>query len=197
MWSYGRSRSPKLHKKKHIRHESKRSCVAHIDVCGLLPMEWHKKKHIRHESKRSCVAHIDVCGLLPMEWQGHRYVLVLGLRFGEAPVIINARSMATRSGTEVVGSLRGMHDELESIDIPEFPLREERRIRATQSDRAREFEGRNFQEFCQERAYDHRVTTGYDPASNGTAEKIVGIIKTGLRRILVATWFQWRAGDIS
>ena len=38
-----------------------------------------------------------------MEWQGQRNILVLGLRLGEAPVIINARSMATRAATEIVG----------------------------------------------------------------------------------------------
>ena len=170
----------------HIRHGHVRKeplCKECVEAEGV------HKKHLRHGTKRSCVAHIDVCGPLPMEWQGHRYILVLGLRLGEAPVIINARSMATRAATEVVGSLRSMCEELESMDIPEFPLGEERRIRTIQSDRAREFEGRMFQEFCHERAYDHTVNTGYNPASNGTAEKIVGMIKMGLRRLLVATRF--------
>ena len=33
------------------------------------------------------------------------------------------------------------------------------------------------------------MTKGYDPAANGTAERVVGLIKSGLRKLLASTAF--------
>ena len=134
------------------------------------------------------MAHIDICGPLPLSWEGHRYILVLGLRLlDDAPLLISARGLATRTSVEVTTALGEMVDELEDYDLSELPLSNGKRILKIQSDRAREFESRNFTEFCRARGLTRSVTKDYDPAANGTAERVVRLIKSGLRKLLAAT----------
>ena len=136
------------------------------------------------------VGHIDICGPMPLNWEGHRYVLVLGLRLiDDAPLLISARGLTTRTSVEVTAALGEMIDEFESYDLTELPLSNGKRILTIQSDRAHEFESRNFTELCRDRGLTHTVTKGYDPAANGTAERVVGLIKSGLRQLLAATAF--------
>ena len=72
-----------------------------------------------------------------------------------------------------------MIDEFEGYDLTELPLSNGKRI----------FESRNFPEFRRSRGLTHSVTKGYDPAANGTAERVVGLIKSGLRKLLASTAF--------
>ena len=146
-------------------------------------------EHVRSgHLKRTGVAHIDICGPLPLSWEGHRYILVLGLRLlDDAPLLISARGLATRTSVEVTTALGEMVDELEDYDLSELPLSNGKRILKIQSDRAREFESRNFTEFCRARGLTRSVTKDYDPAANGTAERVVRLIKSGLRKLLAAT----------
>ena len=51
------------------------------------------------------------------------------------------------------------------------------------------FESRSFAAFCRDRGLTHSMTQGYDPAANGTAERVVALIKSGLRKLLAATAF--------
>ena len=146
------------------------------------------RRHISHSKKRAGVGHIDICGPMPLSWEGHRYVLVLGLRLlDDAPLLISARGLTTRPSVEATAALGEMIDEFESYDLTELPLSNGKRILTIQSDRAREFESRNFTEFCRDRGLTHTVTKGYDPAANGTAERVVGLIKSGLRKLLAST----------
>ena len=148
------------------------------------------RRHVSHSKKRAGVAHIDICGPLPLSWEGHRYILVLGLRLlDDAPLLISARGLATRTSVEVTAALGEMIDEFEGYDLTELPLSNGKRILTIQSDRAREFESRNFTEFCRARGLTHSETKGYDPAANGTAERVVGLIKSGLRKLLASTAF--------
>ena len=148
-------------------------------------------EHVRSgHLKRTGVAHIDICGPLPLSWEGHRYILVLGLRLlDDAPLLISARGLATRTSVEVTTALGEMVDELEDYDLIELPLSNGKRIVKVQSDRACEFESRNFAEFCRARGLTSSVTKDYDPAANGTAERVIRLIKTGLRKLLAATAF--------
>ena len=68
------------------------------------------RRHITHPKKRAGVAHIDICGPMPLNWQGQRCVLVLGLRLvDDAPLLVSARGLATRTSVEVIAALGG-HD---------------------------------------------------------------------------------------
>ena len=112
-------------------------------------------------------------------------MLVLGLRLlDDAPLLISARGLTTRTSVEVTAALGEMIDEFESYDLTELPLSNGKRILTIQSDRAREFESRNFTEFCRGRGLTHTVTKSYDSAANGTAERVVGLITSGLRKLL-------------
>ena len=115
-----------------------------------------KKSHLCKpcvEAEGPVRRHIDICGPMPLSWEGHRYVPVLGLRLlDDAPLLISARGLATRTSVEVTAALGEMIDEFEGYDLTELPLSNGKRILTIQSDRAREFESKNSTELSKPRS---------------------------------------------
>eukprot|EP00971_Amphidinium_carterae_P349113 6490851-Amphidinium_carterae.2 len=72
---------------------------------------------------------------------------------------------------------------LEAIEVPDLPIligdqRSWQRIKRLQSDRARELSSAYLEDFLKTKLHIYHTTTkSYDPQSNGTAERAVGLVK--------------------
>ena len=82
-----------------------------------------------------------------------------------------------------------MLDEMEGRDLDELPLGTGRRVTTIQSDKAKEFESRTLVDFSRSRTLVRTTTKGYHPVANGTEGRVVGILKSGLRKLLSAAKF--------
>ena len=141
------------------------------------PRRIHKR--IRDVDRATHVLHIDIAGPLVQSNDGFYYFLVGALRLPDLPLLIDVRLLRTRTSVEVCAALERMTSYFESLSFEGFPITDSPRIRRLHSDRAGEFTAPYLQKFLHNhRSIYHTLTTGYDPQSNGTAERAVGLLKT-------------------
>ena len=103
------------------------------------------------------------------------------------PILLHAKMLKTRGAAEICARLGEMLAFFEGLDSEGFHIYPDQpRVRRIHGDRAKEFVTRPFQEFCTQKGI--RLTTtggaGYEPQSNGTAERAVGLIKSVASRCL-------------
>ena len=100
--------------------------------------------------------------------------------------MLQVKMVKTRGAAEIcarLGEMLAFFEESESFPIyPDQP-----RVRRIRSDRAKEFVTRPFQEHCAPKRIRLTTTAGYEPQSNGTAERAVGLIKSVASRCLHRT----------
>ena len=101
------------------------------------------------------------------------------------PLLIDVRLLSTRTSTEVCDELEKMVAFFESLQSEGFAIGETCRVKRLHSDRAGEFTAPYFARFlANHKTIHHSFTSGYDPQSNGTAERSVGLIKSLAARCL-------------
>ena len=95
------------------------------------------------------------------------------------PLMIDACPLTSRTSTEVCDELGKLVAFLEALQSEGFAIGETSRIKRIQSDRAGEFTAPYFSRFlANHKTIHHSLTSGYDPQSNGTAERSIGLIKS-------------------
>ena len=154
---------------------------------GCLQSEGPRKIHrsIRDIHKATHTLHIDsACPFAPSD-DGYSYFLVGALRLPGFPLLIDVRTLTSRTSTEVCDELEKMVAYLEALQTEGLPIGETSRIKRLHSDRAGEFTAPFLARFLgNHKSIHHSFTSGYDPQSNGTAERSVGLIKSLASRAL-------------
>ena len=154
---------------------------------GCLQSEGPRKIHrsIRDIDKATHTLHIDIAGPFAPSDDGYSYFLVGALRLPGFPLLIDVRTLTSRTSTEVCDELEKMVAYLEALQTEGLPIGETSRIKRLHSDRAGEFTAPFFARFLgNHKSIHHSFTSGYDPQSNGTAERSVGLIKSLASRAL-------------
>ena len=154
---------------------------------GCLEAEGPRKIHrsIREIDRATHTLHIDIAGPLVTSDDGFAYFLVGALRMPGFPLLIDVRLLSTRTSTEVCDELEKMVAFFESLQSEGFAIGETCRVKRLHSDRAGEFTAPYFARFlANHKTIHHSFTSGYDPQSNGTAERSVGLIKSLAARCL-------------
>ena len=154
---------------------------------GCLQSEGLRKIHrsIRDIDKATHTLHIDIAGPFAPSDDGYSYFLVGALRLPGFPLLIDVRTLTSRTSTEVCDELEKMVAYLEALQTEGLPIGETSRIKRLHSDRAGEFTAPFFARFLgNHKSIHHSFTSGYDPQSNGTAERSVGLIKSLASRAL-------------
>ena len=129
--------------------------------------------------------HIDIAGPLTLSDDGFTYFLVGALRLPGFPLLIDVRPLTSRTSVEVCDELGKMVAYLEALQSEGFAIGETSRVKRIHSDRAGEFTAPFFAKFLADhKTIHHSFTSGYDPQSNGTAERSVGLIKALAARAL-------------
>ena len=101
------------------------------------------------------------------------------------PLLIDVRPLTSRTSVEVCDELGKMVAYLEALQSEGFAIGETSRVKRIHSDRAGEFTAPFFAKFLADhKTIYHSFTSGYDPQSNGTAERSVGLIKALAARAL-------------
>ena len=154
---------------------------------GCLEAEGPRKIHrtVRDIDKATHTLHIDIAGPLAVSDDGFAYFLVGALRMPGLPLLIDVRTLTSRTSTEVCDELEKMVSFLEALQTEGFGIGETSRIKRLHSDRAGEFTAPYFSRFlANHKSMHHSFTSGYDPQANGTAERAVGLIKSLASRCL-------------
>ena len=154
---------------------------------GCLEAEGPRKIHksVRDIDKATHTLHIDIAGPLVTSDDGYVYFLVGALRMPGFPLMIDARPLTSRTSTEVCDELEKLVAFFEALQSEGFAIGETNRIKRIHSDRAGEFTAPYFSRFlANHKTIHHSFTSGYDPQSNGTAERSVGLIKSLAARSL-------------
>ena len=147
------------------------------------PRKIHRS--IRDIDKATHTLHIDIAGPFAPSDDGYSYFLVGALRLPGFPLLIDVRTLTSRTSTEVCDELEKMVAYLEALQTEGLPIGETSRIKRLHSDRAGEFTAPFFARFLgNHKSIHHSFTSGYDPQSNGTAERSVGLIKSLASRAL-------------
>ena len=129
--------------------------------------------------------HIDIAGPLTLSDDGFTYFLVGALRLPGFPLLIDVRPLTSRTSVEVCDELGKMVAYFEALQSEGFAIGETSRVKRIHSDRAGEFTAPFFAKFLADhKTIHHSFTSGYDPQSNGTAERSVGLIKALAARAL-------------
>ena len=101
------------------------------------------------------------------------------------PLMIDARPLTSRTSTEVCDELEKLVAFFEALQSEGCAIGETNRIKRIHSDRAGEFTAPYFSRFlANHKTIHHSFTSGYDPQSNGNAERSVGLIKSLAARSL-------------
>ena len=101
------------------------------------------------------------------------------------PLLIDVRTLTSRTSTEVCDELEKTVAYLEALQTEGLPIGETSHIKRLHSDRAGEFTAPFFARFLgNHKSRHHSLTSDYDPQSNGTAERSVGLIKSLASRAL-------------
>ena len=132
--------------------------------------------------------HIDTAGPLTPSDDGFTYFLVGALLSPGFPLLLDVRPLASRTSVEVCDELGRMVASFESLQSEGFAIGETsraKRVQTLQSDRAGEFTTPFFAKLrADHKTIHHSFTSGYDPQSNGTAERSVGLIEALSARAL-------------
>ena len=164
---------------------SKKTNLCH----GCLESEGPRKIHrtVREVGRATHALHIDIAGPFTVSDDGFTYFLVGALRMPGFPLMINVRNLTSRISTEVCDELEKMVAFFEALQSEGFTIGETSRIKRLHSDRAREFTAPYFSRFlANHKTIHHSFTSGYDPQTNGTAERAVGLVKSLASRCLCA-----------
>ena len=156
---------------------------------GCLQSEGPRKIHrsIRDIDKATHTLHIHIAGPFAPSDDDYSYFLVGALPLPGFPLLIDVRTLTSRTSTEVRDELEKMAAYLEALQTEGLPIDETSRIKRLHSDRAGEFTTPFFARFLgNHKSIHHSFTSGYDPQSNGTAERSVGLIKSLASRALAA-----------
>ena len=108
---------------------------------GCLEAEGPRKIHrtIRDIDKAAHTLHIDIAGPLAVSDDGFAYLLRGALRIPGFPLLIDVRTLTSRTSTEVCDELEKMVSFLEALQTEDFGIGETSRIKRLHSDRAGEF----------------------------------------------------------
>ena len=98
---------------------------------GCLEAEGPRKIHrtIRDIDKATHTLHIDVAGPLAVSDDGFAYFLVGALRMPGLPLLIDVRTLTSRTSTEVCDELEKMVSFLEALQTEGFGIGETSRIK--------------------------------------------------------------------
>ena len=130
--------------------------------------------------------HVDLAGPYERSVDGYHYILICALRLRGAPMVIFGSCLKTKGATEVVQEIASLVNWIESLNVGVLPPVGQKRVFRIQSDRGLEFCNASLAKWCHEHSAHHSKTIGYDPQSNGTAERCVGIVRTVARRLLTS-----------
>ena len=162
--------------------------VTKSNLCpGCLESEGPRRVHrtIRDIDKATHTLHIDIAGPLTLSDDGFTYFLVGALRLPGFPLLIDVRPLTSRTSVEVCDEFGKMVAYFEALQSEGFAIGETSRVKSIHSDRAGEFIAPFFAKFLADhKTIHHSFTLGYDPQSNGTAERSVGLIKALAARAL-------------
>ena len=152
---------------------------------GCILAEGPRRQHRTQPLPAVHTLHIDVAGPYTETTEGFQYFLVGALRMEGYPILLHAKMLKTRGAAEICARLGEMLAFFEGLDSEGFHIYPDQpRVRRIHSDRAKEFVTRPFQEFCTQKGIRLTTTAGYEPQSNGTAERAVGLIKSVASRCL-------------
>eukprot|EP00971_Amphidinium_carterae_P194658 3862744-Amphidinium_carterae.1 len=143
------------------------------------------KRHMSKQEKSPHVIHADLGGPYELSRDGFRYILVLALRLVGLPLLIFGVCLCTKGAAEVKQAMETQLAFIERLSHPNLPPVGQKRVLRIQTDRSLEFCNGMFEGLCREQAVHHSVTVGYDPQSNGSAERSVSICKGLVRRLLM------------
>ena len=152
---------------------------------GCILAEGPRRQHRSQQLPSTHVMHIDVAGPYTQTTEGFQYFLVGALRLEGFPLLLHVKMLKTRGAAEICARLWEMLAFFEGLESEGFYINPaQQRVRRIHSDRAKEFVTRPFQEFCTQKGIRLTTTAGYEPQSNGTAERAVGLIKSIASRCL-------------